>query len=120
MIPPAHARPFWEGIARKELWLQRDPLSGRWTFPPRPMAPTGSAPPEWRRASGLGRLFAVTTVPGKAPCDAPMLFAAVDMDEGVRLLAPLRGLHPDEARPGTRLRLAFPAPPDPPYLFEPE
>jgi uncharacterized OB-fold protein len=114
------ARPFWEGVQNKTLRLQFDPATGRYQFWPRALSLSSRGRPEWRDASGKGTLFAVTVMPGASKDDAPVLFGAIDLDEGVRILAPLRGVDAIEAKPGMAVRVAFSDDPAAPaYFFEP-
>lgn len=67
----------------------------------------GAADPQWRQASGLGRLHALTRVT-RAPTEelrahAPYVIALVDADEGFRLMAHCA---PD-LRIGDRVRVTF-------------
>ena len=66
---------------------------------------------EWIDASGRGRVHSWTTThhafhPGFKP-DLPYTLLTVDLDEGVRMNAQLRGLDPPELRIGLPVRVDF-------------
>lgn len=103
---PSHlTRPFWEAAAAGRLVLQYDPAAERYQFYPRPISVhSGRAELEWRAASGRGRVASFTRVQqGKSS----WLLAGIDLEEGVRLLAPLVNLAPDAARIGLDVRVAW-------------
>ena len=109
--PPAlpKPRPVLEGLtgeyygfcARGELRFQRCDDCGRWRHPPRVLcARCGSPRWTWTRSTGRGRVFTWTVVhqamhPAFAS-EVPYAVLVVEMDEGVRLAANLRGAAPDE------------------------
>jgi uncharacterized OB-fold protein len=103
--------PFWAAAKEKKLLLQYDSQAGEYQFTPRPVSiHTGRADLEWRQASGKGKLFAHTVcyVPAKGFEDlAPYVLAAVDLDEGVRVVARLVDVAPDEVEPGMKLRVCW-------------
>lgn len=87
---------FYAHCARGELRIQRCDHCDAWRHLPRYMcAQCGSPEWRWERASGNGRLFSwtVTHQPlHPAFVDAvPYVVAVVELDEGVRLVAALRG-----------------------------
>lgn len=109
---PSHTTgPFWEAAKDGKLLLQYDPKSGKYQFWPRPAnIYSGAEPLEWRVASGKGTLFARTQVyvPARGFEDlAPYTLAAVDLDEGVRVVGRLVGIDPDDAEHGMRLRVCW-------------
>jgi hypothetical protein len=88
------AEVFAEHCARGQLAYQIDE-DGRAVFHPR------VGPYEWRVSSGLGTVYATTTVRrrGEEPHDVSL----VDLDEGFRMMSTVRG----GGRIGMRVRVAF-------------
>jgi len=106
----AESAPFWEGCRRGELLYQCCPACGRAQFPPRARCVHCQAPGlEWRRSAGRGTVHSFTLVE-RAPSPeftAPYLLALIDLDEGFRMMANLRGCTPQDARIGQRIRIVF-------------
>jgi uncharacterized protein len=107
MTPPSAApkpRPVLEGMtaayyehcARGELRFQRCDDCGAWRHPPRVLcAACGSPRWSWQPSTGRGRIFTWTVVhqatdPAFAS-EVPYAVIVVEMDEGVRVVANLRG-----------------------------
>ena len=104
--------PFWEGLRRGELRLQRCAQCGTWVFYPRSNCP-GCLSPElpWHTVAGTGRLhsFTIARVP-TAPFfadEVPQLLALVELDEGVRVPSTLVGVAESEIAIGMRLAPVF-------------
>ncbi len=91
--------------------LQYDREAGAYQFSPRPVSiHTGRADLEWREASGKGKLFAHTVcyIPARGFEDvAPYVLAAVDLEEGVRIVARLVDVTPEEVEPGMALKVCW-------------
>lgn len=98
---------FWDGTAAGELRIQRCNACGALRHPPGPMCPACHAADRgYVVASGRGTVFSYVVhhapqVPGK---QLPLVLAVVELDEGVRMVGELRGVSPDEARVGARVR----------------
>lgn len=102
--------PFWDAGLRGELVLQYDPEAKRYQFYPRPVSLFSKASVEWRRASGLGRVTAVSRHFAHGPGfehDVPYTMVLVELDEGPRVLAPLKDASDPQAREGLRVRMAW-------------
>lgn len=103
--------PFWQAAREKKLLLQYDPEAGKYQFWPRPVSVyTGKANLEWREVPGTGKLhsYTVSHVPARGFEDlAPYPIGAVELDEGVRVMARLVNLDPDEIEIGMRLRVCW-------------
>jgi uncharacterized OB-fold protein len=89
---PAVSREFWEGSKRHELMMPRCRPCGDLFWYPREHCPTCfSQDLDWVRVSGNGRVYAYTIVHQTAhpefQKEAPYAFAAIDLDEGTRILS---------------------------------
>ena len=110
-LPSHTSGAFWEAAKDGKLMLQYDAKSGKYQFWPRPANIHSDAEAlEWREASGKGTLFARTTVhiPMRGFEDlAPYTLAAVDLEEGVRVVGRLVGIAPEDAEHGMKLRVCW-------------
>lgn len=118
--------PFWEGIENHRLLLQYDRRAEKYQFRPRPLSIYGSHDDlEWREATGRGQVFSHTIVP-QPPIDgapqAPKVLAAVQLDEGVRMFAPLLNVDSGEVRTGLAVEICWPddTGDDAPFAFQPQ
>lgn len=90
---------FYAFLARGELRLQRCTACGIWRHPPRfRCARCGSREVTWEPASGRGHVFSWTVThravdPAFTP---PYAILVVELEEGPRVVANLRGLEPSE------------------------
>ena len=97
--PTADTQPYWDGLNAHRLRLQRCADCGKVRHYPRPVCDACySMRVEWIDASGRGLVHSWTTThhafhPGFKP-DLPYTLLTVDLDEGVRMNAQLRGLDP--------------------------
>jgi uncharacterized OB-fold protein len=90
-IPDADTQPFWDGVARGELLVQRCARCAAWLWQPRPVCSRCHAPdPVWTRVSGAGRVASWTVIrPPTLPAWAekvPFVVLLVELDEGVRMV----------------------------------
>jgi uncharacterized protein len=110
--PTRESQPYWDGLREGRLMLQHCAKCGKVRHYPRPVCPhCFSMESEWREASLEGSVHTWTV------CHHPFNFffksltpytvALVDMDAGVRVNAPLRGVAEHDLRIGARVRLAF-------------
>jgi hypothetical protein len=100
---------FWEGLKAGELRIQRWGTTLR--HPPGPMPPDGTldAVPDYVVASGRGAVYSYVVhhhpaVPGKR---LPFVVALVELEEGVRVMAELLDVSPDEVHIGLPVTAAF-------------
>jgi uncharacterized OB-fold protein len=97
------AAQFYAECARGGLAFQRCTRCATWRHLPRhACAACGSPSWRWERASGRGRLFS-WTITHRAPHPAfaaatPYVVAVVELEEGVRMVAALRGVEPGALR----------------------
>lgn len=114
-VPPAPTADrdsafYWDGVAAGELRVQRCDDCGRPRHPPGPMCPACRS---WRWsttvAAGRGTVFSVIVprypeLPGFA---YPYVVALVELDEGVRVVANVRGAAPEAVTIGAPVELFF-------------
>ena len=109
--PTPTTQPFWDGAGQKKLMLQYDPVSRRYQFWPRACSVrTGKRNLRWREAKGTGTLYSFTeTHVATAGFEdrTPYMIGLVELDEGVRIVANLINVGPDEVTVGMRLKLAW-------------
>jgi len=112
--PTADTQPYWDGLNEGRLRLQRCTDCGKLRHYPRPVCDACfSMNVAWVDASGRGSVHSWTVThhafhPGFKP-DLPYALVTVDLDEGVRMQAQLRGLDPSELRIGLPVQVAFEA-----------
>ena len=106
------SRPFWEGLRRGEVRLQRCEACRAWVFYPRTNCPRCLSPKlAWQTVAGSGRLHAFTlarvpTAPFFAD-EVPQKLALVELDEGVRIPSTLVGVEADAIEIGMRVVPVF-------------
>ena len=106
------AAEFYAFCKNHELRFQRCSDCETWRHIPRDMcARCGSFKWEWARSSGKGKLFSWSTVtPPMMPQFAesvPYSPAIVELEEGVRMIAWLVGVRPDQLQLGMPLQVVF-------------
>lgn len=110
--PTVETQPYWDGLNEGRLRLQRCVDCGRVRHYPRPVCDACySMQVQWIDATGRGRVHSWTTThhafhPGYK-AELPFTLVTVDLDEGVRMNAQLRGLDPSELRIGRPVRVDF-------------
>ncbi len=101
---------FWEGTRQGELRIQQCGDCGALRHPPGPMCVRcGSPSQKYIVASGKGEVFSYVVhhhppVPGK---QLPLVIALVELDEGVRVLAEMPGVGPDQVGIGMPVEIDF-------------
>ena len=101
---------FWDGTAARELRIQVCNACGAKRFPPGPACQTCDAYDRgFEVAAGTGTVFSYVVhrhppVPGK---ELPIVIALVDLDEGVRMVAEVVDVPPEDIAIGMRLRVDF-------------
>jgi uncharacterized OB-fold protein len=101
---------FWEGVAQRELRIQRCNACGRLQHPPGPMCSACHALDLGFVVSrGRGKLysFVVAHHPAIPPFVYPNLIALVALDEGTRIVSNLVGVAREDVRIGMPLALEF-------------
>jgi uncharacterized OB-fold protein len=101
---------FWEGLAQRQLLLQRCARCGYLHHPPGPMCPRCHAS-DWsaQQSSGRGVIhsFVVVHHPQLPGFDYPLPVALIELEEGVRLVANLIGLSAAQVRIGMAVEVQF-------------
>ena len=123
--PTQLTQPFWNAAKEGKLLLQYDRKSGKPQFWPRPVSiHSGRSDMEWREVSGKGTLYAWTEVhiplPGMEEF-VPYVLAAVELDEGVRIMSRLTNVKVEALNPGMAVKVAWEKLTDDisMYVFEP-
>jgi uncharacterized protein len=110
--PTPDSAPYWDGLRKHRLVLQRCADCGRVRHYPRPLCDAcRSFAAEWFEASGEATVHSWTVAhhpfhPGFR-AELPYTLVTADLPEGVRLVAQLRGAGPEALRPGLRLKVEF-------------
>jgi uncharacterized OB-fold protein len=113
-VPNADGAPYWEGAKAGRLMLQRCTGCAAPRFPPRWVCPRcGSQQVEWVAAAGRGTVYSFTIV-HRAPLPAfrpslPYVIALIDLEEGVRMMANIRGEDALEVAIGDAVEVLFEA-----------
>ena len=110
--PTRDSKPYWDGLSQGRLLIQTCAACGKLRHYPRPVCDACySMEVSWTQASGRGRVHSWTVAhhafhPGFKP-ELPYILALVDLEEGVRMTAQLRGVTPGEMRIGLPVAVAF-------------
>jgi uncharacterized OB-fold protein len=98
--PTRDSRPYWDGLREGRLVIQQCGVCGKLRHYPRPVCDACySMETTWRQVSGHGTVHSWTVAhhpfhPG-FKSELPYVLVTVDLDEGVRMLAQIRGLEAD-------------------------
>jgi uncharacterized protein len=98
--PTRDSRPYWDGLREGRLVIQQCGACGKLRHYPRPVCDACySMETTWRQVSGHGTVHSWTVAhhpfhPG-FKSELPYVLVTVDLDEGVRMLAQIRGLEVD-------------------------
>jgi uncharacterized protein len=91
-------------LAEGRFMIQRAKRSGRYVFYPRVAEPgSGDTELEWVEASGRGTVYSTTVVRRKPP-EPSYNVALIDLAEGVRMMARVVGVAPEDVRIGMAVR----------------
>ena len=110
----AHTEPFWRAARKHQLVLPRCTACNELQFPPEPSCRLCGAPDfDWVSASGRATLYTWTIChPPLLPYfaeHAPWAVAAVELEEGLRMVARIAGIPPEEYEMGMPLVADFEA-----------
>jgi uncharacterized OB-fold protein len=110
--PSRDSKPFWDALEEGQLLIQQCAACGKLRHYPRPVCDACySMEVTWRPASGRGRVHSWTVThhpfhPG-FKSELPYVLATVDLEEGVRMVAQLRGVAPDDVALDLPVEVAF-------------
>lgn len=110
--PTPESKAYWDGLNEGRLLLQSCAACGRVRHYPRPLCDACySFDVRWIEASGRGAIHSWTVAHHAFhpafKAELPYTLLTVDLDEGVRLQAPLRAADPLALRIGMPVRIAF-------------
>lgn len=92
-------------LSQGEFRIQRCSACTKHIYFPREICPhCGASSPDWVVPSGLGAVYAVTTVRRKADAGGDYNVSLIDLDEGVRLMSRVT-CAPHDVRIGQRVRV---------------
>jgi uncharacterized protein len=107
-----HNRPFWEGLARHALVLQRCAACGHVRYPINEVCPRClSSEHTWEPMSGRGTVYSTIVFhqvyhPAFAD-EVPYNVSLVQLAEGPRMISNVVGVPPDEVRVGDELEIVY-------------
>ena len=110
--PTVDTKPYWDGLNEGKLLLQACADCGKVRHYPRPVCDAcWSMAVQWIEASRQGHVHSWTVThhafhPGFKP-ELPYALVTVDLAEGVRVNARLRGLESAELRVGLPIKIGF-------------
>ncbi|HVY44027.1 MAG TPA: Zn-ribbon domain-containing OB-fold protein [Hyphomicrobiaceae bacterium] len=110
--PTHESKPYWDALNEGRLLLQSCGACGRVRHYPRPLCDACySFDVRWIEAKGHGAIHSWTIThhafnPG-FKAELPYVLATVDLTEGVRMQAPLRGVNAEDLRIGMPVRVTF-------------
>ena len=110
--PTRESQPYWDGMREGRFMLQHCASCGKVRHYPRPVCPhCFSMESQFKEAPLGGTLHAWTVCHHPFnfffKAQAPYIVALVDMDAGVRINAPLRGVDAASLKIGQPMRLQF-------------
>ncbi len=96
---------FQAMLDQGEFRIQRCSTCGKHIYFPREICPhCGADSPDWVVPTGLGTVYAVTTVRRRADAGGDYNVSLIDLDEGVRLMSRVHVQPPDIVRIGLRVK----------------
>ena len=101
---------FWDGVQKKQLSFQKCKECGTLAHPPRPMCPKcHSFEKEWVASQGKGKVYSWVTYrePNHGAFKTPYSVVLVEMDEGVRVVANVVGMKPEDIKIGMPVEVVF-------------
>jgi uncharacterized OB-fold protein len=110
--PTRESQPYWDGTQEHKFRLQHCAACGKARHYPRPVCPhCFSMEAEWKDAAVTGAIHTWTICHHPFnfffKAQAPYIVAMVDMDAGVRVNAPLRGVSEADLKIGKRVTMQF-------------
>jgi uncharacterized OB-fold protein len=109
--PTNITQPFWDAVNEHKFLLQYDPEADKYQFYPRGLSVhTGKRNLEWREVTGKGTIYSYTetVIPARGfEGEEPYLIAAVDLEEGVRVMSLLHNCASDDVEIGMAVKLCW-------------
>jgi len=95
------ARPFWDGMRKEKLMLQKCSDCAKFIFYPRIVCPhCFSDNLEWAQSNGKGTVYSYTVVENNAPSffqdEMPFVVALIRLQEGVQMMSNIVSCEPSE------------------------
>lgn len=109
------SKPYWDGLKEGRLLLQKCGQCGKIRHYPRPLCDECfSFDVTWIEASGRGTVHSWTIThhafnPG-FKLELPLVLVTVDLEEGVRMQVPLRGVKDESIKLGMPVQIIFEKP----------
>jgi uncharacterized OB-fold protein len=110
--PTQESKPYWDGLNEGRLMLQSCAACGKVRHYPRPICDTcHSFDVRWVQSKGQGKVHSWTVThhafnPGFKG-ELPYVLVTIDLDDGVRMQAPLRKAGAEELAIGQPVRIVF-------------
>lgn len=106
------SRPYWDGAREGRLMIQRCGATGQHFLYSRRLVPgVDDTQVEWVEASGKGTIYSYTVARRPAgpafKADVPYVIAAIELDEGARILTNIMTDDPDSLRIGQAVEVCF-------------
>jgi len=110
-------REFWDGVNNNKLVVQKCLDCNTLQFFPRPVCVHCFGEKlGWQEVKGTGKVysFTIVTVP-RSPAfrkqveqtGAPIIFAAIDLDEGIRMMSQIVDCKPGDVQIGSKVKAIF-------------
>ncbi|MBO6813433.1 MAG: Zn-ribbon domain-containing OB-fold protein [Rhizobiaceae bacterium] len=115
-LPEIHelTKPFWEGAKNGKLLMQKCSKCGTVNFQPKPWCiECGSRDMPWTEMKQEGTVYSYTvsrTVAMNYPGwkeELPVILCLVDIDDGARMYAQVKGVDPEDMKVGMRVTAIF-------------
>ena len=110
-LPDPDSSHYWEGISNSELRYQLCNSCKKSIFYPRSICPTcGGNDISWQVSSGLGEIYACTTIyraPPKYKDKVPYIVALIDLNEGFRMMSEIIDFEGQVVSVGKRVQVTF-------------
>lgn len=107
-VTDTDSAPFWENLRQGRLMIQRCPTTGRYQWYPRGHSIYDPrVHPEWVEAAGTGTVFSFTVIHRGNTRRPAYNVAMIRLDEGVIMLAALRGIDEADMRVGQPVQVDF-------------
>ena len=110
-LPDPDSIHYWDGVSNSELRYQLCNGCKSSIFYPRSICPAcGSSAICWKVSSGLGKIYACTTVyraPPKYKDKVPYIVALIDLDEDYRMMSEIINFGEKDVSVGKQVKVIF-------------